>query len=178
MLPQSFLSLVNNPYVHLIHNEVVAAGAMQVLELGVGEGYSTVALLYAVEETRGFLHSIDHRDFAPGRERIVRDGPKSPRWRFLHVDDRTCVFPFSVEALYVDTSHEEEHTLLELERFVRPETRLVLLHDTLLLGEWDGHPVGVMSAVRRFTAAHPKWIFTELLPDDPGGCGLGKLVRA
>lgn len=172
----------NNPYCRLLYENVIKFGAKTILELGVGEAFSTVSLLAAVKETDGVLWSIDKRIFVPGIERIqTTPFVDIEKWRFILSDDIEYAknWNLRVDILYVDTNHRYEQTLKELELY-SPYVRkggAVLLHDTLLTGEWDGAPARVKDAVDAFLLTNPKWKFNELLPNDEGHCGLGILLE-
>jgi len=171
----------NNPYCRLLYQNAVKFVAKTILELGVGEAFSTISLLAAVKETDGVLWSIDKRIFVPGIERIQRTPfVDIQRWHFILSNDIEYAknWTSTVDILYVDTSHRYEQTLNELKLY-SPYVRkggAILLHDTLLTGEWDGAPARVKDAIDTFLITNPKWKFTELLPNDEGNCGLGILL--
>jgi predicted O-methyltransferase YrrM len=116
---------------------VVEVEAHTVLELGVREGISTLAFLYGLTFTDGHLWSVDVDEHqAVG---------SYPHWTFLVADDRSFTAragtPLYLDLLFIDTSHEYEHTLWELRAYaprVRPGGR-VLLHDT----DWDAREGGL-----------------------------------
>lgn len=112
-----------------LHALVVEVGAQTVVELGVRTGRSTVALLAGVERTGGRVWSCDLN--APGIPAEVVD---HPQWTFVRGDDVTVVdqAPRPIDVLFIDTSHEYEHTLAELNAYA-PLVRsggVVVLHDT------------------------------------------------
>ena len=171
-----------NPYCRLLYENAINLKAKTILELGVGEGFSTIALLAAVKETDGMVWSIDKRNWASGITRI-QNTPfiDAQKWHLIISDDIMYAkrWNLTVDILYVDTSHQYEHTLNELELY-SPYVRkggAVLLHDTLLTGEWDGAPARVKDAVEAFLLTNQKWKFNELLPNDEGHCGLGILLE-
>jgi len=171
-----------NPYCRLLYENAINLEAKTILELGVGEGFSTIALLAAVKETDGMVWSIDKRNWESGITRI-QNTPfiDAQKWHLIISDDIEYAknWNLTVDILYVDTSHQYEHTLKELELY-SPYVRkggAVLLHDTLLTGEWDGAPARVKYAVDAFLLTNQKWKFNELLPNDEGHCGLGILLE-
>lgn len=104
-----------------------------VVELGVRSGNSTAALLAGVYDAAGQLWSVDIDEPA------VPDSWHSlSRWRFLQADDTSPEaqewLPGRCDVLFIDTSHEEKHTLEELRTYVPRVTPggIVLMHDT----EW------------------------------------------
>ena len=113
-----------------------ARHAATVIELGVRAGNSTAAFLAALEG-RGELWSVDINPL---------DVPDlllhCPSWHWLTADDRdpaaVAWCPDQADVLFIDTSHDQAHTLTELKLYV-PKVRpggVVLLHDTG--PEWPG----------------------------------------
>lgn len=102
-----------------------------VLELGVGPGESTVAHCLAARDIGGRVVSVDLRDAFGVRARIGALG-LSDVWTFHEMDDLDLPWDEPIGHLFIDTSHEYEHTRLELEKFeplVRPGG-FITLHDT------------------------------------------------
>ena len=102
----------------------------KVIELGTRTGVSTIAWLYALEQTGGHLWSVDI-DTKPA----IGD---YPHWTFIQGDDESDVvlsqLPDQVDIVFLDTSHHYEHTLREL-RLYRSQVRpggLIVCHDTQL----------------------------------------------
>ena len=130
----------NSEHLQTIHDAVVRTLARIVLELGVGYGRSTVAILAGLEKTGGRLVSLDVLDY-PG----TRENYKAPNWTFEVGNDLEIGETWSepIDVLLIDSSHEREHTEKELRLFgpfVRPGG-VVLLHDTV------SHPA-VLEAIR------------------------------
>lgn len=119
----------------VLHDLVLELNAQQVIELGVRWGDSTSAFLAALEQTSGKLWSCDIVEpLAP----IAPFWGKCPHWTFVLGNDQNLVneAPDEVDILFIDTSHEYEHTLWELEHYsakVRSGGRIVL-HDTTMNG--------------------------------------------
>jgi hypothetical protein len=102
----------------------------QVLELGTRRGESTRAFLAAAEERSGHVWSVDIEQPDVPIDRWKASG----LWTLTVADDRTWEPPphYRPDILFIDTSHELRHTLLELRKFV-PLVRAggrVFLHDT------------------------------------------------
>lgn len=119
-----------------LYRLVVDNGLKTVVELGVREGESTVALLEGVHETKGHLTSVDLADCPIARERIKRYG-LSERWTFIRGDDVVTAASWDagrpIDLVFIDTSHEYEHTQRELEVWeplVRP-WGILAFHDTV-----------------------------------------------
>jgi cephalosporin hydroxylase len=151
-----------------LHETALSYGEPHVIELGVREGNSTVALLAAIDEAGwGTLISADIAE--PQVPEAVRT---HPWWVFLRGDDlsdavlgharRTLLMPATACMLFIDTSHAYMRTLRELEAwvpFVRPGGT-VLLHDTLYQPmPWEVRgipqpPLPVMRAMREYCDSH------------------------
>lgn len=118
-----------------LHDTALSYERPKIIELGVRTGNSTSALLAAAEEGGGHLWSVDI---------IVPPVPVAwlddEAWTFLHGSDvhpeivrriKEDTAP-GVDVLFIDSSHEYEHTLEELRTYV-PMVRpggVVLMHDT------------------------------------------------
>jgi predicted O-methyltransferase YrrM len=146
----------------------VEVDAERIVELGVRTGVSTVAWLYALEATAGHLWSVD-----------ITSRPQgfwSNRWTFVQGDDTAPTtlerLPDSTDIVFIDTSHQYEHTLRELEiysRRVRGGGKIVL-HDTEVKQPDgtldDDYPV--RRAIETFCGANDwRWV------NDPKNNGLG-----
>lgn len=102
-----------------------------VLELGTRCGNSTSAFLAAVELVAGHLWSVDIN------EPQVPEWwtPDAVPWTHYIADDMAidlAELPSALDVLFIDTSHDYDHTLAELTRFV-PLVKaggVVLMHDT------------------------------------------------
>lgn len=128
-------------YLPFLYETAASYDGVRVLELGARKGNSTLAFLAAADAVGGHVWSgdIDNID-------LNQDGMlpwrENPRWTFICGDDMDTVaeFPAGVDVLFIDTSHEYEHTLAELRAYM---PRLVkggtaLFHDTISFpGVWD-----------------------------------------
>jgi predicted O-methyltransferase YrrM len=126
-------------YLPYLHEQACSYENVRVLELGARRGNSTMAFLAAAEKADGHVTSVDIVN-------VIRD-PKgmmpwsrSRRWTFIHGDDMDekiqARLPAQVDVLFLDTSHEYEHTLAELNTYM-PRVApggIALFHDTRLLG--------------------------------------------
>lgn len=132
---------------------VVELGALVVIELGVRAANSTVAWLAGLEATGGYLWSVD---VAAAMTAIDHD-----RWTFVQGDDMhpavMADLPPKADILFIDTSHQYQHTLAELRLYgplVRAGGRIVL-HDTELAhpdGDPDPEPYPVRRAIEDWCA--------------------------
>ena len=103
--------------------------AQHVIELGTRTGVSTLAWLYALEQTGGRLTSIDI-DTKP-------DIGDYPHWTFIQSDDLAPEVVSSLaeaDIVFIDTSHLFAQTLQELHtyRWLVRSGGLLVLHDTEL----------------------------------------------
>ena len=168
-------------YTDIIYEKVKELNAQVVVELGVGEAYSTMALLRAIQETQGHLYSVDIRPMPSGVQRVKDNNFDMSYWTFTNQDDLVYIdsWKLPIDILYIDSSHYLMHTFYELEAysgFVKPNG-IILLHDTLHNPTTNQEGWDIMPAIHKFMALHSEWIFEELLGDDAGKCGLGLMYR-
>lgn len=126
--------------------------AQHVIELGTRSGVSTIAWLYALEQTGGRLTSVDI-DERP-------DIGDHDHWTFIQGDDIdpdvfTQLDPADI--VFVDTSHLYDHTLAELNiyRWLVKPGGLIVCHDTELAQPIGAPPIPrypVKRAVEAFVA--------------------------
>jgi predicted O-methyltransferase YrrM len=163
-------------YLPLFYSLARTYPAVRVLELGSRKGNSTLAFLAGAEESGGHVWSNDIDDIACDPDGM---GPwaGSPLWTFIHGDDMDpqvqARLPQQVDVLFIDTSHEYEHTVRELGVFM-PRVApggVALFHDTrFVFADWDGSLPPVGRAVDEYCArTGKKWL------DLPGQYGLGVL---
>ncbi|MFO7962493.1 MAG: class I SAM-dependent methyltransferase [Desulfobacterales bacterium] len=119
--------------------EVLKSDPSLVVELGTRKGDSTRALLQAASIAGAKMISVDMMDCS----QFVDDDSMKNTWRFVQADDvafagefvvwcRSNGFPETVDVLFVDTSHEYEHTLAEIRAWfpLLSERGKVIFHDT------------------------------------------------
>ncbi len=160
---------------HLPYLHQRARRAKVALELGVRNGCSTAALLAGLEESDGYLWSVD----------VGLPGPPAsgwmdhPRWSFFQGDDMwpdiQADTPQELDLLFIDSSHRYQHTLDELALY-GPRVKVggvILLHDT----ELEVAPGSVQEEDRGFPVrrAVQDWCrHVFLTPEWREGCnGLG-----
>lgn len=168
-------------YTDIITERIKEANAKIVLELGVGEAYSTMAILRALQETDGHLYSCDIRPMLNGVQRVKDNGFDMTRWDFTNIDDLVFVETWDkmIDVLYIDTSHYLMQTFYELKayaKFVKSDG-FILMHDTLHNPTTNNEGWDIMPAVHKFMALYTEWCFEELLGNDIGKCGLGLLYH-
>lgn len=108
----------------------LATEARTIVELGVREGVSTWALLDGLP-TDGRLYSVDI-DRAGQPPRVSDD----PRWTFIIGDDLDPAvqvqLPGHADMVFIDTSHEYEHTVAELAFVLSLSPARIVMHDYIL----------------------------------------------
>ena len=114
---------------HMVYLRLEAHFAKTVIELGVRAGNSTIALLRGVTEVGGHLWSCDVNPPDVPPEWLAL-----PQWTFVQGDDLDPKvighFPPVVGCVFIDTSHDYDHTLAELQAYAPRATHSVLCHDT------------------------------------------------
>lgn len=137
-------------YLHLPRfvEMVLELDAKHVVELGTRTGVSTIAWLYALEQTGGRLTSVDI-DERP-------DIGTHTHWRFIQGDDCTpevvsAVSTPAPDIVFIDTSHHYLHTCRELAiyRWVVKPGGLIVCHDTELARPEYSPPGDPMYPVRK-----------------------------
>lgn len=139
-------------YLPFLNETAKAYKNVRVLELGARKGNSTLAFLAAADAVGGHVWSgdIDRIDINPDGMLPWRG---NPRWTFICGDDMNpdiqAQYPPEMDVFFLDTSHEYEHTLAELEVFMPRVRGVALFHDTRLIG-WPGYesPVKNVPPVR------------------------------
>lgn len=166
----------DNPNELLLYTLAIITNSKNVLELGVREGYSTRALLQAIDETNGHLYSVDIED--------RRNLYNNHKWTFRQCDAIRFLANSdlsNIDLIFIDDWHSRDHVSKELEiihKNVKINT-LIVMHDTMvnsndynfnvktnLEGEFaDGGPA---QALFNFLANHPKDYEYLTIPVDHG----------
>jgi hypothetical protein len=168
VLPMMFVDILMKAYNEPVDN---------VVELGTRQGESSVALYSAVchinkhrEEKATFTSvEIDKEQFPPVRERLKKVGDLG-YWKSIVGDSVKVTWTDPIDFLLIDTSHEEDQTLLELLKwspYIKPKGT-IWLHDTQSC-------CGVRRAALKWLDSQPgdTWDWFEL----PTYAGLGWLRR-
>lgn len=183
-LADGYLDRLSRPsdireYLPFLHEQARSRPGCRVLELGTRKGNSTLAFLAGVKESGGHVWSCDVSDCARDPEGMA-PWSRVPQWTFVRGDDMDLsvqsLLPVQADVLFIDTSHEYEHTLAELRAYV-PRVApggVVLMHDTHVIGwpgyQWDRDVSPVWAALDEYCAeAGLAW------QDLPGKYGLGTL---
>jgi predicted O-methyltransferase YrrM len=109
-----------------------AAGCRTIVEFGVRGGVSTWAFLTGLPPD-GELWSVDIIDVWPSLPEEVR---LDPRLHFVLGDDRDTrtrgKLPLRADLVFIDSSHEYEHTVSELGYALAFDPRLIVMHDYVM----------------------------------------------
>ena len=131
-------------YLPFLYEQARSRPGARMLELGSRKGNSTLAFLAGAKEAGGRVWSCDVTNVARDPEGML-PWARHPLWTFVHGDDMDpavqAALPPEVDVLFIDTSHEYEHTLAELRAFM-PRVApggIALFHDTNLY-DWPGYP--------------------------------------
>ncbi len=133
-------------FCHAVFNEPKV-----IIEAGIRGGASTVPLYKALQLTEGKLVGID-KDRQSGN---VYTELNDPRISFRHMNDLIfCKFSSKVlggkkmDVVFIDTSHEYEHTKQEIQAFVPllSKNGMLIFHDS----NWSPGLSGVTSALKEF----------------------------
>ncbi len=164
-------------YLPFLYEQARSRPGCRVLELGTRRGNSTLAFLAGADESGGHVWSADIADCA--RDRLgMLPWARCPRWTFTRGDDMhpavRAKLPAEADVLFVDTSHEYEHTLAECRAYV-PRVApggVALFHDVNVY-DWPGYGwTGDVPPVRQALdeyCAEAGFSWEEL----PGEYGLG-----
>lgn len=148
-------------YLPLFYDEARNREKPLILELGSRRAYSTIAFLAGAAESGGHVWSCDILDVRkiPGG---IGMWARSPSWTFIQGDDMNAEvqgkLPVEADVLFIDTSHEYEHTLAECRAYV-PRVRpggIALFHDTNVYDwpgyKWEGETTPVRQALNEYCA--------------------------
>ena len=143
---ESYLQRPSDIWEHLVtlYMLTVEFDLKTVLELGTAEGESTIAFLQATKKIGGKVYSIDINPCLEA-QKIVESNGLQDRWTFIQNDDLQVNWEKKIDHLFIDTSHEFQHTLNELkkyETYVR-NGGIISLHDIITFPS-------VMKAVNEF----------------------------
>jgi predicted O-methyltransferase YrrM len=146
-----------------------------IVELGVGRGYSTISLLSGLMGSGKWLVSYD---IEPAREEnvfralAIERPPFELPWQFRVRDSVEAAKDWqdgSVSLLFLDTSHDYDHTKRELEAWLpkmHPEG-VIAGHD-YFLDRMGPIVCGVGRAVDEFARDHASRMTLQVLPHDQG----------
>lgn len=118
---------------HLVHLQHLASHATSIVEFGIRSGVSTWALLDGLPYPGTYL-GIDNNPATKGwvPDRIWHDRRAEIRYE----DDRETKLPAHADLVMIDSSHEYEHTLVELDMAAAMTPDVIVLHDYLFPEPW------------------------------------------
>lgn len=120
--------------VPLLHAVALLKKPSHILELGVREGVSTIALLVACRKLSSSLISLDIDPCLKAHAKIT-DLHLRDYWIFIQADDRELLHLWNygkVGMIFLDTDHDLTHSAQELEICdkVLKKGGVILIHDT------------------------------------------------
>jgi cephalosporin hydroxylase len=164
-------------YLVMLKYEASSREKPRILELGTRKGNSTMAFLTGTMWNGGHVWSVDINDIRGDPEGMFA-WAKVPHWTFIHGDDMDpavqAQLPGQADILFIDTSHEYDHTLAELRAYM-PRVApggIALMHDTKLLM----HRADELPPVKRALDEYCKET-GDTWEELPGQYGMGILRR-
>jgi predicted O-methyltransferase YrrM len=151
--------------------------AKTLVEIGVREGISTVALLLACKALGGHLWSVDIEPCLKARETVKNLGLEH-YWTFTQAHSLEFVKTWNktIDLLFIDSGHTFDLTINELRAYSKflKVGGVIAMHDTLVTPE-DRPEFGsdVWLAIQRFLRENRNYTFQELNTT----WGLGVLQR-
>ncbi len=121
-------------YQHLttLYMLTVELNLKTILELGTRDGKSTIALLQAAHQIDGEVYSVDIDPCLEARN-VIKKHRLDDRWIFIQQDDLKLEWNRPIDHLFIDTTHEFEQTMKELEKY-EPYVKvggIISLHDII-----------------------------------------------
>lgn len=145
------------------------------VELGVGQGFSTLSILAGVMMAEKSLVSYDiamEREVNLWKTLGVSAPPFDIPWRFLVKDSVEAAKDWvdgSVSFLFIDTTHDYEHTKNELAAWLpKMHSQGVIVGHDYFLDRMGTVPCGVKRAVDEFAKANADRVTLQVLPHDQG----------
>lgn len=138
---------------HLTVLRDTASGCRHITELGVGEGWSTLAWLL-VQPEELLLVDLGYQPCFPDLERL-RGRTEITYWV---ADSRLVTVP-ETDLLFIDTVHTHPQLYAELCLHGDKSRRFIALHDTETFGYVgeDGKSPGLIGAVEEWMGENPEW---------------------
>jgi predicted O-methyltransferase YrrM len=143
---------------HLGHLMDLASRARVVVEFGIRGAVSSWAILDGLPPD-GVLVGVDINPDCSVPERVRMD----PRWTFVVGDSVKVDLPRHADLVMIDSSHEYEQTVLELERAATLTPDVIALHDYLY-----ADTPAVKQAVDEFVASDAPYALEVVHPSQWG----------
>jgi len=145
----------------------LSINAKHILELGVRNGDTTLPYLMAVNETNGFLESVDLND-----TEFICPAELKDKWSFTKTDAiqflEKCVKDGKkYDLIYVDDWHSYDHVKKELElidQIIKP-SGIVLLHDLMYGNTCPYYHVDLTTCSPQWANGGPYRAVAELNPN-------------
>lgn len=150
---------------HVEQLKALASRAKVIVEFGLRGGVSTWSLLDGLPEN-GKLFGVDIDPDA----RLARRVREDPRFTFIVGDSVKVELPPKADLVMIDSSHEYEQTVLELDTAASLSPTVIALHDYLYEETPD-----VRRAVDEFVDSQEMYVFQTV---HPSRWGLAILRRA
>ena len=129
-MKHSMYGYMSYPITHGDHNERTHfyldtfAGSDVILELGVADGSLSKTFMQCSKTVIG----VDIQNLINMDEMLAHANSCNSRFEFIHSDD-LLIDPIECDVLFIDSSHEEEHTYQELTHFSSYVKTFIALHD-------------------------------------------------
>lgn len=151
-LYQDSLKQASDIYEHLPTLRAYAERVESILEIGVRDGHSTVALLSGKPRR---MTSIDIE--TQPRVRMIQDAVHW--WDYQEVNSLQFDSSDGFEMLFIDSYHTYTHLTAELASHGRHASRYLVFHDTATFGRRgeDGSTPGLLAAIAEYLETDPGW---------------------
>lgn len=166
---ESRMILPTDIHEHLatLHFLTVEFNLKNILELGVRSGESTIAFLQAAKEINGKVTSIDVNPCIEAKD-LVQNYNLQNYWTFIQGNDMEIKWDKPIDHLFIDTSHEYQHTFNELVKYepIVRDDGIITMHDIV------SYP-GVQEAINDYLKERPHLRFYKYFNNN----GLGILKK-
>jgi predicted O-methyltransferase YrrM len=147
------------------------------LELGVRTGISTRVFLNGRLQK---LTSIDIEEDWKVRDLFKVAEVGGFEYKYIITDSRTYSDGTTYDMLFIDTNHEYQQLLDELEHHHKSINKYILMHDTFTYGIVRDNPVsiGLLPAILLFLSDHSEWKVKEFFHESNGILVLERINQA
>lgn len=147
------------------------------LELGVRTGISTRIFLKAGLQK---LTSVDIQEDFFVRDLFKVAAVGGFNYQYIIADSRIYQDNFKYDMLLIDTNHEYQQLIDELEHHHKNINKYILMHDTFTYGIVINNPqsIGLLPAVLLFLSGHPEWKVKEFFHESNGILVLERINQA
>ncbi len=145
----------------IMFNYSMSKKPKKIVELGIGNGFSSVALLLCANASNAKLISIDIEGSTNAKELVKHYVGDTNNWisytgNDLDIADEYKDVLKGIDILFIDTNHEKEHTMKELSKFSKlvNDGGVIFLHDSKSYE-------GVKHSVEEFLVKNQNWTFRQ-----------------